>query len=630
MSWFENVFAEEIWKTKYAGKYGNVRKYFKDLVEIISLNDNNSKKKFFELLWEKRFIPAGRILAFGGRPEAFVSLMNCTTHAVQGDSLEDINAAAYAIMRASSRGQGIGIDISKLRPKDAPVNNAARTSTGAISFMEMLAAVAKTIGQEGRRAALLFSIMVDHPDLWRPYKEDVPCARCEGKGCLNCEGTGFIPFDFLNVKTLPYRVENANISVMITDKFMFDVISDKPWGAYFEGVSGNNEFSYHTGTAVVSAKEVFRKIAESAWKSAEPGLLMWDTAKRMSNSDLFGFPITGVNACSEQVLDQEGVCNLGSMNLFSYVSSPFTENASFNYEKFSRDVGSAIHFLDNVLEVELVHGHPISGAQRNAIKELRRVGLGVMGLADVIAALGYSYGDADSLKITETIFEVLRNSSYEKSIELAKEFGSAPVWMDKTTEEREEIVNYGFFSTLPSWIKEEIVEHGTRNVSLLSVAPTGSISNLIGVTSGIEPLFAERYTRRVKMNGEDEFIDYVHPGVVMAEGLGVEDAYTTAYSVTPQEHVWLQVVAQKYVDQAISKTVNMPKESTVEDIEDIYTLAWEQGIKGITVYRDGSRDEQILYVDSDPKEACPSCGNGLEFKEGCKECPSCGWSACTM
>lgn len=632
MSWFINPFAEDVWRTKYAGEFEDVKVYFKHLAKVISLNDRALEQVFFNLIWDKKFLPAGRILAFGGRPNAYVSLMNCTTHKIAGDSLEYINRASYAIMRASSRGQGIGVDISNLRPKDAPVNNAAKTSTGSISFMEMLSSVGKTIGQEGRRAALLFSIDAEHPDLWRKGKKDVKCPRCSGSGCTSCNFSGWLSYDFLNIKKIPGRVENANISVRLSDSFMNKVLQDRAWGANFVGTSGGSAFSNMSNGE--KAREVFMEIARSAWASAEPGLLFWDTSKDMSNSDLFGFPITGVNACSEQVLDQEGVCNLGSMNLFSYVKHPFTDYALFDFEDFSKDVGEAIHFLDNVLEVELTQGSPISMVQENAIHELRRVGLGVMGLGDVIAALGFRYGDDRSLEITQAIFTVLRDSAYRKSIELAKgPGGPAPAWEITDHARRKEIVNLAFFSTLPEDIKEDIVRYGTRNITLLSVAPTGSISNLVGVTSGIEPLFAESYTRRLKMRGgEDEFVEYTHPGVVIARNKGIQNAYTTAYNVTPKEHLDIQATAQAYVDQSISKTVNLPANATVEDVYDLYLDAWGRGIKGLTIYRDGSRSEQILYVTEkeDTSELCPNCGNGIEHKDGCRECPSCGWSLCIL
>jgi ribonucleoside-diphosphate reductase alpha chain len=597
-AWFTNPFAEEIWRVKYAGEFEDVEEYYRNLASLIATNPEQ-EEAFFDLMWEKKFSPGGRILAFGGRPTASMSLMNCTTHAIEGDSLEAISNASYTIMKASSRGQGIGIDLSALRPRGAPVNNAARTSSGSVSFMEMLNAIGGTIGQEGRRAALLFSLKVDHPDMW------------------NEEG-----YDFLNVKKKSGTVENANISVLVTDDYMESVTNGKEWQPVYEGKTGTELFETDT---TITAKQLFHKIAESAWESAEPGLLMWDTSKKFSNSDLFDYPIVGVNACTEQILDQEGVCNLGSMNLLAYVEQPFTKRAEFNFEAFNADVKLAIEFLDAVLDVELWTDISISSKQKESVYNLRRVGLGVMGLADAMAALGIKYGwTASSIIFLDDVFMALRDSSYQASIELAKEKGIAPVWQNV---EVDKFLNQGFYRTLPTSMHDAIKEAGgTRNITLLSVAPTGSISNLLGVSSGIEPLFAHEYTRRTRINGQDELIQYVHPGVLLSRELGLpDDLWPTAYEIPPLDHVRMQSIAQRLIDQSISKTVNLPADATIEDVKDVYMEAWKQGLKGVTVYRDGSRQEQVLYQD---KDVCPICGNGIIYRDGCRECVSCGWGIC--
>jgi len=602
MSWFTNSFAEEIWRTKYAGKFEDIEEYYRSLAKRIA-KTSLQEERFFDLLWNKKFSPGGRILAHNGRPDARMSLMNCTTHSIQDDSLEAISDAGYKIMRASSRGQGIGVDLSKLRPRGAPVNNAALTSTGSISFMELLNHVGETIGQEGRRAALLFSLRVDHPDIWT--------------------GDGY---DFLNIKKESGKVENANISVLITDEFMQGVLDGNGWKPQFEGESGFEEFSRATR---ITATDLFEKIAESAWESAEPGLLMWDTSRKFSNSDLLGFPVAGVNACTEQILDHEGVCNLGSMNLMAYVVNPFSEEAYFDFDSFSKDVETAILFLDNVLDVELEEDVSISEAQRASILMLRRIGLGVMGLADALAAMLFVYGwNNNAIEFVRKVFTTLRDSSYRASINLSEILGPALAWAPYVFQ-MDDVVEHGFFVTLPDDLRERIKLFGTRNVTLLSVAPTGSISNLLGVSSGIEPLFAHEYTRRTRINGKDEFIEYVHPGVLQSRTLDIpDDIWTTSYEVTPMDHVHLQGLAQRYVDQSISKTVNMPRNATVEDVMEVYMEAWKFGLKGITIYRDGSREEQILYKGK--IDVCPECGNGIIYRDGCKECSSCSWSICTI
>lgn len=619
---FSDPFSQEIWEKKYAGQHKDVRAFFWSLATMVDAVETRESGaiKFFDLMFNKKFIPGGRILAYAGRPSARVSLMNCTTHTVQGDSLKDINDASFAIMKASSRGQGIGLDISKLRPMGAPVNNAASTSSGAISFMELLNAVGGTIGQNGRRGALLFSISDTHPDLWRPGAEDIQHPNGQ-----------MIPYDFLNIKRIPGRVENANISVRISDMFMKAAARGFMWDLSYEGTSGVAPFLFKR---TVNARDLFNELARNAWASAEPGILYWDNSVRMSNSDLFGkdWAITGVNACSEQILDQEGVCNLGSMNLAAYVVKPFTDMAYFDKAAFARDVRTAVQFLDNVLTIEMKESRSISDRQLDSVEYLRRVGLGVMGLADAMAMLGIYYGNNPAaLTFTHHVFETMRDEAYKESIMLAKILGPAKAW-EHTEDYRESIVNKGFFATLPANLREAIIQHGTRNITLLSVAPTGSISNLAGVSSGIEPLFARAFDRKHRMNGDWETVHYTHPGVALSRANGVpDDIWVTTYQITPEDHVHVQAVAQQFVDQSISKTTNFPESATVEDIANVYRLAHSLGIKGMSVYRDNSRQMQVLSAVEDPgKEKCPVCDGDLVHESGCVHCSQCDWEVCSI
>lgn len=623
--WFPNKFSEDIWFRKYAGDYKDIDIYFRDLAKAVSLNNERQETEFYRLFMEKKFSPGGRILAWAGNKSAKVSLMNCTTHAVEEDSLEAIADSSYFIMRASSRGQGVGIDLSKLRPKGAKVDNSAKTSTGSISFMELLNHSGKIIGQEGRRAALLFSLNVDHPDLWREGEQDIPCS-CEGKGCMKCKGTGFLPYDFLSIKHLNGKVDSANISVNISDAFMRAVKGDRPWTFSFE--NGKEQI-----TKTVSAKKLFSELARSAYLSAEPGVLFVDNTAKYSNSDLFGerWRVVGVNACTEQLLDQNGVCNLGSMNLAAYVNNPFEPNATFDFGSFEEDTKLAIRFLDNIIDIEIKNNLSISQKQREALIYLRRVGLGVMGLADTLSMLGLPYKpQVSTLTFLRRLFTYFRDATYEASIELSNEFGAAKVWEDITDKEMKRVLWSGFFQTLPEHLKQGIkTARGTRNVTTMSIAPTGSISNLFGVSSGIEPLFDLEYMRRLKMNGnEGEFITYVHPAVEISRSKGLDDSiWLTANEVSPSDHVLMQAAIQHYIDQSISKTTNLSREATVKDVEEIYLLAHRVGLKGITVYVDGSRNEQILYHN----DTCPVCedGGNIIHSSGCKECSVCGWSICT-
>lgn len=617
-TWFPDEFSQQIFNTKYAGVYqDNPYLYFYDLAREVAFGDHDLQMFFFDIMYHKRFAPGGRILAYAGRRTSQVSMMNCTTHKVMGDTLEDISETTYAIMRASSRGQGIGIDLSQLRPANSPVNNAAISSTGSISFMEMFNKAGSIIGQQGRRGALLFSLSVDHPDIYRPD--------------LIVDGH---QYDFLNIKKIPGRVESANISIRITDKFLYAVHDDGMWTLEYSGKSGG--FPFHVKTEY-PARVIFDEIAKSAWSSAEPGLLYWDTSREMSNSDLFGekWRVVGLNACTEQVLDQDGVCNLGSMNLAAYVLNPFTPKAEFNFGLFERDIATAVRFLDNVLSLELKRGIHTGERQRESIINLRRIGLGMMGVADMFAMMGILYGSKESEKLLEKVMRVMRDQSYLTSIKLAKEFGPALVWRD-SEDYWDSISEKGFFGTLPPYIQKEIKNHGTRNVTLLSVAPTGSISNLFGVSGGIEPLFARSFTRRHRLNGRDEFVDYIHPGVRKSRIMNFPDSiWPTAYEVTPQQHILMQAIAQEYVDASISKTLNFPASATWEDVGDAYLRGWDHGLKGMAVYRDGSRHEQILYTDVQNDEQtdsgkCPECSQPLVFESGCASCYSCGYSLCLV
>ena len=626
-------FGTEIFERKYSGDYsGRPTHYYKNLAKLVSLQDARLEQEFAEALLEGRFSPGGRILAYGGRTRASVSLMNCTTHAVAGDDLDAISETVWTIMKASSHGQGIGIDLSKLRPRGSAVNNASKTSTGAISFMEMLNTVGGTIGQEGRRAALLFSLRVDHPDLWRKDAQDIDCPKCDGKGCENCGGAGKIGYDFLHVKSIPGHVESANISVTVTDAFMEAVKNNAMWALHFEGDSGGDGFHVESQ---VPARDLFNEICRNAYENAEPGILFEDSARRLSNSDLVGFPLTGVNACSEQWLDQDGVCNLGSINLATYVRYPYSRDATFDTYAFVKDVGTAVEFLDNVLDLELSGGHSISERQAESVRQLRRVGLGVMGLADTLVKMGLHYRyENRTIGFLHGLFRTMRDAAYEKSILLAATKGPCGAFADLNVEQRAEIVEQGFYATLDDAMKAQIVEHGIRNITLLSIAPTGSIANMLGISTGIEPLFAREYVRRVRLSGDDKFITIVHPAVEESRAAGLPDAvWDTAYEVEPLDHVYIQAIIQAYVDSAIAKTTNLPADATVEDVAAVYRAAWENGLKGITVYRDASRAVQVLYSkETAPKaeDLCPHCGTTMVKAEGCETCPSCGYGKCAL
>ena len=409
------------------------------------------------------------------------------------------------------------------------------------------------------------------------------------------------------------------------------VEQDDDWDLHFEGKSGSEEFNV---VRTVKARDLFKALATNAWQSAEPGLLFEDTIRRMSNSDLMGerWKVVGQNACAEMCLDQDSLCNLGSLNLSKYVSNPFTDQAEFEYDAFGLDVRMAIRFLDAVISKELDQERYISEKQRESLVFLRRVGLGVMGFADALAMVGLKYElNSDTKDFINKVFSLLRDNAYMASTDLAATHGPCKAWENIVREGKlEDVLSSGFFDTLPPEVRIRIRLHGLRNITLISIAPTGSISNLWGVTSGVEPLFAREYTRRVRMSGEDKFVKCFHPGVEQAILEGKNgDVYQTAYETLPEEHVYIQSWIQQYVDSAISKTVNMPEDSSIADVQKVYMLAWVLGLKGVTIYRDNSRQVQILYTEKANEGVCPTCGEKLIYQGGCEECPSCGYGRCS-
>lgn len=337
-----------------------------------------------------------------------------------------------------------------------------------------------------------------------------------------------------------------------------------------------------------------------------------------------------VHNCTEQVLDQDGVCVLGSINLSAYVENPFTAAARFDYDTFMADIETAVEFLDNIVTLEIQNGNYISDRQKRSLEYLRRLGLGVMGLADTLGMMGYEYANVNATRtFIEGLFSTLRDTAYRSSIRLGMSKGVAKVW-EGTADYRQSVIRGGFFATLPKWAKMDMIAYGTRNVAIISIAPTGSISNLLGVSSGIEPLFATEYTRMTRIHGFDELVNYVQPSVQKSREAGLPDSiWQTAYEISPTDHVRLQALIQQFVDSAISKTTNLPKRATVLDVAEVYKLGWQLGLKGMSVYRDSSRHEQVLRI-KDGGDKCPVCGGDLVFKEGCTECPSCSWSACSL
>ncbi len=540
--------------------------------EIAGVENTAEKKeewkgKFMWLLNDFKFLPGGRIM-FGAGQKRKATLLNCYVVPIKNDSIESIFDWCKEAARTYSYGGGVGTDISVLRPKGAPVNNSAVYSTGSVSFMNIFSETTHTIGQSGRRGALMITISVDHPDI----------------------------MNFINVKKDLTNVRYANISVRITDEFMKAVEQDDDFTLRYTGDKlGRIEKK-------VNAKELWAQLINSARDWAEPGLIFWDTVKRFSPSEYNGMEVITTNPCSEQPLQPYGACDLGNLNLASFVLNSFTSNATFDWKTFEQATRYAVRFLDDVLDYN-DGKHPLN-EQNLAARNSRRIGVGVTALGDMLIKLGIKYDTDKALAFVDDLFNKMKNIAYDESIEIAKEKGTFPLF------EKEKHLQMNFIKTLSPELKEKIARYGLRNVAILTVPPVGSGSVLSGTSSGIEPVFAFSYTRRSESLSQGTFKVY-HPlanqymqSHNLTDESDLPEFFVPAHKIEAQFRVKMQGVIQKHIDSAISSTVNLPSDTTAEQVGEIYMQAWKAGCKGITVYREGSR-EGILITneEADKKEA---------------------------
>jgi ribonucleoside-diphosphate reductase alpha chain len=520
------------------------------------------QQKFYWLLDDFRFIPGGRIMHGAGNPKR-VTLLNCYVLPVHNDSIESIFDWMKQAARTYSLGGGVGTDISVLRPRGAPVNNAARSSTGSVSFMELFSLTTGTIGQSGRRGALMITIADNHPDV----------------------------LDFIKVKRNLDRVRFANISVRVSDAFMRAVEADADWPLHFE----NERASY---SKTVRAKELWSELIRGARDYAEPGLIFWDNIKKWSTSEYNGMGVITTNPCSEIPLEPYGNCCLGNVNLAQFVLEPFSSTARVDWDRLEPALRYATRFLDNVLDYN-ADKHPLP-EQREASLRSRRIGVGFTGLGDMLIKLRLKYDTDEAVQFTDGLFDRIKNVVYDESATLAAEKGTFPAY------DAAQHVGGRFLSTLQPATLEKIRRQGMRNVACLTVPPVGSGAALAGVTSGIEPIFDVAYIRRSESLSQETFKVY-HPLVreyMAMMGLERDDElpafFVTAHQIKADMRVQMQAAIQKHIDHSISSTVNLPRETTPEEVERVYFLAWKMGCKGITCYREGSR-EGILITEEQAK-----------------------------
>ena len=556
----DNQLAIDIWDKKY--KYENEN--FEEWLSRIS----NGDEELARLIREKKFLFGGRILANRGLQHfgKKVTYSNCYVLSIEEDSIESIYQTCSNLARTFSYGGGVGIDISPLRAKDMPVHNAAKTTTGAVSFMNTFSNVSEVIGQNGRRGALMISIDCHHPDLE----------------------------EFIDIKNDLDAVTKANISVRITNDFMNAVINDKDWKLSFETENGDKLIK------TVKAKEIFRKLAYNNWNMAEPGILFWD---HIENYNLVSedpeFRYAGVNPCAEEPLPNGGSCLLGSFNLSAYVD----KNGIFDTLEFMKDIPVVVKAMNDLLD-EGLPLHPLD-IQKETVRDYRQIGIGVMGIADMLIKMQLKYDSEEAIKVCDDIGFILANESLRASAMLAKEHGAYPKY------DNEAVLTSDYLMTNTDHDTYNLItKYGLRNSQILTIAPTGTLSTMLGISGGIEPIFSLSYTRKTQsLHGEDVFYkvftpiakEYMQKHLILEEE-DLPDFFVSAQTIDPFMRVKMQGAWQNHIDASISSTVNLPNSATVEEVEQLYIEAWKQGLKGMTIFRDGCARMGVLTLEPKKEE----------------------------
>ena len=502
-----------------------------------------------------RFLPAGRILAGAGTGRS-VTLFNCFVMGAIPDSMDGIFSSLREAALTLQQGGGIGYDFSPLRPKGAPVAGVGADASGPVSFMEVWDAMCRTIMSAGsRRGAMMATLACDHPDVE----------------------------DFIDAKRTPGRLSNFNLSVLISDRFMEAVKSDAPWELVFAGRV------YKT----LPARALWDRIMRSTYEMAEPGVIFIDRINQQNNL-AYCETIRATNPCGEQPLPPYGACLLGSINLAKLVGHPFEEHAALDLDALADLTRTAVRLLDNVIDISRF---PLSEQRAEAFAK-RRIGLGVTALADALIFCRTRYGSPQSIALIESWLATLSHAAYRASVELAREKGAFPLF------DAGEYLARPFIQGLPDDIRSGIAQHGIRNGLLTSIAPTGTISLFAGnVSSGIEPVFAYDYNRRVLLpdgsHSEETVSDYAVRAFRARFGQDTKlpDYFVSAQTLAPEDHLAVQAAAQKYIDSSISKTINVPASLSFEAFKDIYARAYALGCKGCTTYRPNAVTGAVLAVE---------------------------------
>ncbi len=629
--------AARVWANKYALKdsYGNLfeknpddmhRRLAREIARIEQRYPNPmSEEQVYELLKDFKYIvPQGGPMAGIGNDYQIASLSNCFVIGSGADSYGGIMKTDQEQVQLMKRRGGVGHDLSHIRPSGSPVLNSALTSTGVVPFMERFSNSTREVAQDGRRGALMLTISIKHPDAE----------------------------SFIDAKLETGKVTGANVSVKIDNEFMDAVINNKPYQQQFPIDSDNPGYKQ-----TIDARELWHKIVHNAWKSAEPGILFWDTVTNESVADSYadqGFRTVSTNPCGEIPLCPYDSCRLLAINLYSYVDEPFTGNAKFNFEKFRDHVVYAQRIMDDIIDIEvekidaIIHkiesdpeNFEIKRVEYNMWQNIRkkalegrRTGVGITAEGDMQAALGLTYGSENGIDFSEEVHKTIALEAYRSSVQLAKERGPFGIY-DAEKEKNNPLINR--LKDEDEQLYQDMVQYGRRNISLLTIAPTGTTSLMTQTTSGIEPVFMPVYKRRRKVNPSDnqsnvtyvdevgdsweeynvfhhKFIDWlkIHgydPQEVRRyndEQIDQIIAETPYYKATSNDVDWVSKVKmqgriQQWVDHSISVTINLPENTPEEMVGKLYITGWQSGCKGITVYREGSRSG-VLISNKNSKE----------------------------
>ena len=568
----ENQLGMDIWAKKYCCENEDFEAW---LTRISGGNE-----EIGEYIRQKKFLFGGRILSNRGlqKQNRKVTYSNCYVITPPEDEIESIFDCARKLARTYSYGGGCGIDISKLSPRGAKINNAAKETSGSVSFMELYSLVTSLIGQNGRRGALMISIDCSHPDVQ----------------------------EFIDLKTGLDKVTKANISIRIHEDFMEAVKENKDYLLHY-----TREVTGEVIEKTVNARELFRRIAETNWDFAEPGALFWDRItgwNLLSNTEDFAY--AGVNPCAEEPLPAGGSCLLGSVNLAEFVQNAFTDTAFFDFDSFKKCVQASVNALNEVLE-EGLPLHPLD-EQRESVEKWRQIGLGIMGLADALIKLGITYGETEAVEMCDKIGFAMADAAIAASARLARDKGAFPACCV------EEIMETPYFMANTTEKTRDLVgKYGLRNSQLLTIAPTGTLSTMLGISGGIEPVYANYYERKTEsLHGTDVYYK-VYTKIVenymkqfeIKDDKSLPEYFVTAMTLDYRQRIDMQSVWQKHIDASISSTVNVPNSFTVEETESLYLYAYESGLKGITIFRDGCRRTGILNTKETKKVAA---GEGLK------------------